>query len=125
MPQKITIASIEIKEGEKDGKPWKNFIFIGKDKTKANMFEPNKANLKPSELGVGDTIDAEIELKGKYANIKSFKKVGEKTVGEPHLPNAPFTPKPSSNRDDIIAEQVAFKGVIDLLCAKVIDLKHP
>ncbi len=81
--QKIKIVKIEVKEGDNDKGHWRNFIFTGEDKSKVNIFEPNNAGLKPSEVREGDTIEAEIELKGKYTNLTSFTVVEHSEVSKP------------------------------------------
>ncbi len=81
--QKIKIAKIEVKEGDNDKGHWKNFILTGEDKAKVSIFEPNDAGLKPSELKEGDTIEAEIKLKGKYANLTSFTVVEHSEIAKP------------------------------------------
>ena len=124
MSQLIKIANIAISEGvKKDNTPWKKWTITGEDKTSASTFDS-----PASSLNVGDTIDAEIELKGKFANIKTFKVV-EHGAPEPEAPTlakvAPAKVAPLANRDDAISEAVAVKAVIELLSAKIIDLKHP
>ena len=68
MAQKIKIRNIETKEGDNAKGHWQNFIITGEDGSKTSTFDTSASVLKE-----GDTIEAEIEMKGKYANIKSFK----------------------------------------------------
>lgn len=127
--QIIKIASVEVKNGEKDGKPWTKYTVIGEDKSSLSTFDRNAATLKS-----GDSIEAQVEVQGKYTNLKSFKVVGagpvatqEKLVPGPQPPTAPspVTPKDSRNTDEKIAEQVAVKAVVELAVGKVIEPNHP
>ena len=75
MSQKINIAEIKIIEGDNEKGHWKRYTIIGNDKTVLNTFDTSASSLK-----VGDIIDAELELKGKYINIKSFQISGHSTT---------------------------------------------
>lgn len=128
--QKIKIASIETKEGDNPKGHWISYIFTGEDKAKFSMFEPNNAGLKPSGLAVGDTIDAEIEVKGKFNNLKSFTLIehgspiaspaaGQSKGGDPQR----WQDSPEKRAS--IEAQAAWYGVVNLLVGKVIDLNNP
>ena len=116
MAQQIKIDGIDIKEGDNQKGHWVNYIITGDDKTKVSTFDHQAASLK-----VGDTIEAEIELKGKYANIKSFKVLGKAEAPMEHVKPKP----PQVNREDMIAQQVAVKAVVELVGYKAIPLNHP
>lgn len=124
MAQKIKIAAIEVKDGDNAKGHWRNFIFTGDDKAKASMFEPNSAGLKPSELAVGDVIEAEIELKGKFANIKSFAILEHKD-----LPSKPDIRRSDTKSDDARGEsieaQVAVKVITELRVANALTDQSP
>ena len=129
--EKIKIVSIVVKEGDNKKGHWKNFIFTGDDGTKVSMFEPNRAGLKPSELGIGNTINAEINLDGKYANIETYELV-EQALPEPletgQIPKTQsrgFGQEDSPEKRASIETQVAIKCVIALLAAKIITLDEP
>ena len=104
MPQQIKIASIEIKEGDSDKGHWQNFIITGDGKERVSTFDHAASSLK-----VGDIIDAEIEVKGKYTNLKSFKLLEHGIA-----PLRSELPKPSGNgvdhdRGQSIEKQVSLK----------------
>ncbi len=114
MAQLIKIVKIEVKEGDNARGHWRNFILTGEDGTKVSTFDTSASSLKE-----GDTLEAEIELKGKFANLKTFKmieKALEKTP-EPHQLGG-------NARDESIERQVAAKIVGELLTAKIIGLDH-
>lgn len=111
--QKIKIAHIEIKEGDNDRGHWQNFIITGEDKAKVSTFDHSAASLK-----VGDTIEAEIELKGKFANLKSFQMV-QKAL------ETADKPPPSQSKDQSNEQQVAVKAVVKLVVGEIIGKDHP
>lgn len=121
MTQPIKIASIEISEGvKKDNSPWKKYTITGEDKTSASTFDGSASSLK-----VGDTIEAEIELKGKFANIKSFKVIE-------HGAPSPLTERGeaplrtgSDRRGESIETQVAVKTIAELRIANALTDKSP
>jgi len=89
--QKIKIANIEVTEGDNDKGHWSKYLIIGDDKTRVSSFDKGAASLK-----VGDTIEAEVEVKGKFTNLKSFKVVGHATEGK--------APAPSTNGKELPPE---------------------
>jgi hypothetical protein len=100
--QKITIAEVKPSDGEK--KPT-----VVTDTTGAKM-SGFDTGLKI--LNAGDVIEAELEVKGKYTNIKSFTIVKKATQAE--------TASISSCRDASIEAQVAAKIGGELLAAGII-----
>ncbi len=128
--QQIKIAQIDVKEGDNKKGHWVNYLITGEDKSKAGTFDHAAASLK-----VGDIIEVEIELSGKYANIKSFKKVSATPPPEEYevyevspeeiAEHDSALKRKISSKDDNIAEAVAFKGAVDLLCSKIIPISHP
>ncbi len=113
--QKIKIASIEVKEGEKDGKPWKRFLITSDDKSLVSTFDSAASSLK-----AGDTIEAEIELKGKYANIKSFKVLAQSSLAEVVKPVGGGTA-----RNESIDHAIAVKAIVELRVGNVLTDKSP
>ena len=113
MSQKFKIASIEIKEGTNARGDWKSFIITGEDKSKVSTFDSAAGSLK-----AGDTIEAEIEVKGKFTNLKSFKVIE-------HGAARPSPKPPSPDREQSIEQSVAVKAVVELVGYKAIPLNHP
>jgi len=111
MSQKIKVANIEITSGEKDGTKWTRIIVVGDDGSKLNTFEP-----AASSLQAGDIIEGEIEVKGKYTNLKSFKVVEKATI-----PTTPEVKMNGYHRDEgqqiSIERQVSAKLAVELLIA--------
>lgn len=133
---KVTVAQVkQIGEGDNKFGHWVNRVITFQDKLK--IFDqdgtehdfPTGSTLDEiaGTLNPGDVIEAEAEINGKYLNLKKIAKIalvgGQASTPASRVEEPPGKAPPS--RDDIITGQVAFKGVIDLLCAKVIDLNHP
>ncbi len=68
--QKITVSSIEVKEGVNARGNWISTVITGTDKAKVSTFDPRAKSLK-----AGDIIEGDIEIKGKYANLKDGFKI--------------------------------------------------
>jgi hypothetical protein len=79
--QKITIKEITYKTGTNDKGDWKLTQITGADGAKFASFDHKAADLK-----AGDTIEAEIEIKGKNNNIKSFNILEHGTAPAPASP---------------------------------------
>lgn len=118
--QKIIIKEINTKTGTNDKGEWKLFNVTGSDGAKFSTFDH-----KAADLQVGDTIEAEIEIKGNNNNLKSFKVLEHGTT--PATPASPASSAPANNvmsKEDwrekarieraSIEAQVAFKGIIEL-----------
>mgnify|MGYP001562235613 CR=1 FL=1 len=141
----ITIAQVDkIKEGvSKDKKtqadrPWTLRKITFKETLK--IFEqdgtPHEFNSGSTfddiPLQPGQVIEAECSLddEKKYLNLKKIFIIGatpqpEQDKPSPNQKQPKPQQQPQQSKDDQISEAVAFKGVIDLLCAKVIDPKSP
>ena len=131
----LTIANVETVKtgpGKKEGTTWTLRKITFKEPLK--IFEQNGtpheftsgSTFDTTEIQPGQVIEAETEINDKgFLNLKKvalyFPAVQKQPDAKQEIkPDYPF--KNDGNRDAIIREQVAFKGVIDLLCAKVIDL---
>jgi hypothetical protein len=120
--QKIIIKEISFKTGTNDKGEWKLTQITGADGAKFASFDHHA-----SELKAGDTIEAEIEIKGKNNNIKSFKVI-ENTAPIATLKHVEDKMSPSqwAEKDRIerasIEAQTAFKGIIELATYRA-DLK--
>ena len=88
----------------------------------ASTFDEIAKNLQP-----GWVINGDIEVNDKgFADMKKITVIGKEGQTEnPAIKPQPDAPKATQSRDDIIMAQVAFKGVIDLMCANVINVEHP
>jgi len=141
----ITVVSVDkIKDGiGKNKNPWtlRKITFrepvkiFEQDGTEHSFISGSTFDELAGNLKASDTLEAECEISedGKYLNLKKINLTGgptrrPSTTPEPVKPTQPPQKpqqQPISNKDEQIAEAVAFKGVIDLLCAKVINLEHP
>jgi hypothetical protein len=76
----IKIAEIRIKTGRNNKGDWKQTTIVseGDKPITASTFEPN-------ELVIGDTIEAEVEIKGNYSNLISFRKLSPGTQPQPNV----------------------------------------
>lgn len=127
MSQVIKISRIEVKEGNNARGPWTNYIITGEDNVKASTFDKKAAALK-----VGTTIEAELELKGKFTNIKSFEVVGYEVIGHGSPPLKPDIVQPPAavvsdeiDKRQSIESQVAAKIGAELMAAKIILWDSP
>ncbi len=77
MSQKITVKDIITTEGDKDGKHWKKFDVHTTDGVTLSSFDNTVSNLHP-----GDVAEVEVELKGKYTNLKAFKVLSAAPITE-------------------------------------------
>ncbi len=119
--QRIRIASIETREGDTDKGHWVSYILTGEDKTKVSTFDG-----KASSLKVGDTIEGEIELKGKFTNLKSFKVVGQSVPIQPEPQKASEKPiRGGTDREQSIEQSVAVKAIVELRVANALTDKSP
>ena len=116
MTQRIKIAKIEVREGDKNGKHWRNFILTGEDGVKASTFDTTASKLK-----VGDTIEAVLEVKGSFTNIKSYEIVTPGAAPSKVEPPSPV--EHVADRGWSIESQVAAYCCSELLAAKIITLE--
>lgn len=123
--QRIVIKDISFKTGTNDKGEWKLTNITGADGAKFGSFDHHAAELK-----AGDVIEAEIEIKGKNNNVKSFK-VLEHTAAPAASSPAPASPQPSGDtkrgmtpeawaeKDRTerasIEAQTAFKGIMEII----------
>jgi len=89
--QKITIKEIQHNEG--DNKP---FVVITMDGAKMSSFDTKLGDLKP-----GAVLEVELQVKGKYTNIKEWKLVNAAPASTPLFPSA--LPQPAVDRSLEIA----------------------
>ncbi len=116
--QKITIKDISIKTGTNDKGDWKLTNITGADGAKFSSFDH-----KAAELKAGDTIEAEIEIKGKNNNIKEWKLISSAPITSPPTSNNPSSNSMSkedwAEKDRIerasIEAQVAYKGIMEVM----------
>ena len=98
--QTVKIALVETTTGKMtDGKDWAKYTLTTEDGSKASGFDKNLAKVKQ-----GDTIEWEIELKGKYTNIKEWKLVMAAppvTGSQEGIKDLPEKKQPSTETPDI------------------------
>jgi hypothetical protein len=104
--QKIKVVKIERKPVAKGGTMTALFD------DKGTRFSGFISELK--EVAEGDLVEAEIEVDGKYNNIKAVKILEHSTTTAQSSDITPTQERAS------IEAQVAFKGIVDLLAASVI-----
>lgn len=68
--QLIKITAINTKSGVNSRGQWTKYSITGENNTQFSTFDDN-AHI----LNIGDTIEAEVKMDGKYANIMAFRKV--------------------------------------------------
>ena len=113
MGQTIKIASVEVTEGnKKDGSPWKKYTVVGEDDSKLSTFDS-----KASSLSGGDTIEADIEVKGKFTNIVSFKLLSKgiaKPETRPEPKPEPMPPDKWADKDRITRRSIERQKSADI-----------
>lgn len=118
MTQKIKIAKIETREGDNAKGHWQSYIITGEDKSKVSTFDASASSLKE-----GDTIEAEVEVKGKFVNLTSFK------VIDHNIPTLKSEPRQTvdggNDRGQSIESQVAIKAIVELRIANALTDKSP
>ena len=116
--QKIKVSRVESKPTQKGG-------------TMVALYDEKNARFSGflkelQDVKEGDTVEAEIQIDGKYNNITAVKIVqhdaGAKSA--PVMRNG--APSPEQLEVQASAEaQTAFRGATDLLAAKIINSEHP
>lgn len=128
--QTIKITKIEVTEGDSPKGHWIKRLITGEDKAQFATFSPTASSLKE-----GDMIEADIEVKGKYTNIKEFRVLTPPS----EKPKPIETPQQEvtsrqvvaiargmhDKTDDRIAEQVALKAGIELWTMGMIKADDP
>lgn len=104
--QKITVKSIKVDRGETNGREWTKTTITGEDGSQFQSFDT-----KLSSLVEGSIINAEIEVKGKYVNIKKWEMV-DGLVSNP----LPLPKQDNKNKS------MALSYAKDLACAGKIEL---
>lgn len=112
--QKITVKSIELTTGTNEKGEWVKTQITSQDGAKMSSFDK-----KASELKEGDIIEGEIEVKGKYTNLKEWKFISSAPANPMPQSNSKMTQEQWAEKDRIerssIEAQVAFKGIVELI----------
>ena len=115
--QKIKVARIESKPTTKGGTV---VALFDEKNTRFSGFLKELQDVKE-----GDTVEAEIQVDGKYNNITALKVVQHDAAPAPTRANGNGNHCESPDARASIETQTAYKGVIDLLANKVIPVDHP
>ena len=113
--QKIKVSRVESKPTQKGG------TMVALYDEKNIRFSGFLKELQ--EVKEGDIVEADIEIDRKYNNIKSLKILQHDAAPAPAQSNGKHAETLDSKTS--IEAQVAFKGAIDLIAAKIIDSTHP
>ena len=116
--QKITVKSVETKQGKTSGKP---FYILTDDKGASySSFDESVCQLQP-----GAVIDGEVEISGKYNNLKAWHRSPPAPMATvPQPPSAGATPDYAQIQRRSIEEQTAVKSIVELAVAGVIPVGH-
>lgn len=119
--QRLTVKTLEEKHSKDGSKSF--WALIDSDDGEFTTFDSSIATVKP-----GDVIEAEIVVKGKYANIKEFKIIAKEKppeVAQSKEPQERQRQGRSPDERESIEAQTALKGAVELMTNKIIDLEHP
>ena len=127
--QEVRVKDIKTKEGVTErgaraGQPWELVIIVGDDGSEFTTFDTGA-----KEVGIGGLIELEPVIKAGKTNFTKFniKEKGSSAATPPGKTNgqrSDMTKEDWAKKDRIerasIETQTAFKGIIDLLVAKII-----